>query len=114
MDMAVEELANGATKVVLRGRIDTTRAVLIELPFHTAAAEKKALVVDLTSVDFLSSYALRVLLMGAKISKGKGGKLAIVCLDNNIAKVLRTTGASELIPVFPTEDAAVAAVTSSA
>jgi anti-sigma B factor antagonist len=110
MDLAVEEVSNGVTKVVLGGRIDTTRAVLIELPFNSLAAEKRAIVVDLTSAEFLSSYGLRVLLMGAKITNSKGGKLAIVCADNNVAKVLRTSGGSDLIPVFPSQDAAVAAV----
>jgi len=110
MDLAVEDIAEGVTKVVLRGRIDTTRAVLIELPFNTLAADKRAIVVDLTAVEFLASYGLRVLLMGAKIVNGKGGKLAIVCADNNVAKVLRMSGGSELIPVFEDQDTAVAAV----
>lgn len=114
MELVLEDLAGGTTKVVLRGRIDTTRAVLIELPFNTVAAEKKAIVVDLSTVEFLSSYGLRVLLMGAKISKGKGGKLTIVCPDNNVAKVLRTSGTSDLIPVFRTQDAALAAMGSGA
>jgi anti-anti-sigma factor len=112
MDMAVEDIANGATRVVWRGRIDTTRAVLIELPFNTLAAQKKAIVVDLSAVDFLSSYGLRVLLMGAKISKGKGGRLVVVCPGHNIAKVLRTSGASHLIQVFQSEADALAAITS--
>ena len=110
MDLPVEDLANGVTRVVLHGRIDTTRAVLIELPFNTLAADKTAIVVDLTAVEFLSSYGLRVLLMGAKITNRNGGRLAIVCPDNNVAKVLRTSGGSELIPVFRDDDAAVAAV----
>lgn len=110
MDMAVEDIAGGATKVVWRGRIDTTRAVLIELPFNTVAAQKKAIVVDLSAVDFLSSYGLRILLMGAKISKGKGGKLVVVCPGDNIAKVLQTSGTSDLISVFQSETDALAAL----
>ena len=31
MDIAVEELAGGVAKVVLRGRFDTTGAVVVEL-----------------------------------------------------------------------------------
>jgi len=112
MQIAVETLPQGATKVVLRGRMDTTGAVLIELPFNTVAAEQRAIVVDLSAVDFLSSYGIRVLLVGAKLAKSKGGKLAIVCPDNNIAKVLNTTGMNELIPTFQDENAALAAVRS--
>lgn len=112
MDIAVEELAGGATKIVLQGRFDATGAVLIELPFSTVAMEKKAIVVDLSAVSFLSSYGVRVLLVGAKITAGKGGKLAIVCPDNNVAKVLKTAGIGDLVPVFQSEDAAVAAAIS--
>src|ERR1700739_1035451 len=106
MDLTVEDIAHGATRVVLDGRLDTTRAVLLELPFNTLAAEKKAIVVDLTAVEFLASYGLRVLLMGAKIVTGRGGRLAIVCPDNNVAKVLRRAGGGELIPIFGRLDAA--------
>ena len=113
MEMAVEDLAGGITKVVLRGRFDTTGAVVIEMPFNAIASEKRALVVDLSAVGFLSSYAIRVLLVGAKLVDGKGGKMAIVCPDNNVAKVLRTTGANALIPMFQSEAAAVAAVAAS-
>ena len=112
MDMAIKELAGGATKIVLQGRFDTTAAVLIELPFNTVATEKKAIVVDLSAVNFLSSCGIRVLLMGAKIATSKGGKLTIFCPDNNVAKILNIGGISNLIPVFQSENAAVAAVTS--
>jgi len=112
MDIAVEELAGGATKIVLQGSLDTTAAVLIELPFNTVATEKKAIVVDLSAVHFLSSGGIRVLLMGAKIAASKGGKLTIVCPDNNVAKVLNIAGVGNLIPVFRSENAAVAAVMS--
>ena len=110
MDIAVEELGRGATRIALHGRLDTTRAVLMELPFHTAIADKKMVVLDLSAVSFLSSYALRVLLVGAKTVEGKGGRLAIVCRDTNVAKVLRTARTSDLLPVFDSEDAALAAV----
>jgi anti-sigma B factor antagonist len=113
MDIAVEELAGGIAKVVLRGRFDTTGAAVIEMPFNAIVTEKRAVVVDLTAVNFLSSYAIRVLLVGAKIIKSKGGRLVILCPDNNVAKVLRTAGTDALIPVFKDEQAAAAALAAS-
>jgi anti-anti-sigma factor len=68
--------------------------------------------VDLSAVSFLASYAIRVLLVGAKIVDGKGGKLVILCPDNNVAKVLRTAGMDALIPIHPSESAAAAALAS--
>ena len=110
LDMGVEEVGSGATKVVLRGRFDTTGAILIEMPFNAITQEKRAIVVVLSAVNFLSSYGIRVLLVGAKTAKGKGGKLAILCPGGNVAKVLQVAGASSLIPVLSTEAAALAAV----
>jgi anti-anti-sigma regulatory factor len=68
MDIAVEDLAGGITKVVLRGRFDTTGAIQIQLPFNRIATEQRKIMVDLSGVSFLSSYGIRVLLVGAKRS----------------------------------------------
>jgi anti-sigma B factor antagonist len=112
MDIAVEELAGGVAKVVLRGRFDTTGAVVVELPFHKIATEKGRIIVDLTGVNFLSSYGIRVLLVGAKIVNGKGGQMVIVCPDKTVARILKMAGADTLIPTFPSEPAATAALAS--
>ena len=112
MDISVDDLAGGITKVVLRGRFDTTGAVVIELPFNKIVTEQRKIIVDLSAVNFLASYGIRVLLVGAKIAKSKGGSLVILCPDNNVAKVLRTAGMDSLIPIHETEAAATAALTS--
>jgi anti-anti-sigma factor len=110
MDIAVEELAGGVTKVNLQGRFDTTGAVVVELPFNKIVTEKTRVIVDLSAVSFLASYAIRVLLVGAKIVGGKGGRLVILCPDNNVAKVLKTAKMDALIPIHQTESAAKAAL----
>jgi|SRR6516164_11464183 anti-anti-sigma factor len=112
MDISVDDLAGGITKVVLRGRFDTTGAVVVELPFNKIVTEQRKIIVDLSAVNFLASYGIRVLLVGAKIAKSKGGSLVILCPDNNVAKVLRTAGMDSLIPIHETEAAATAALTS--
>jgi anti-anti-sigma factor len=112
MDMEVQELPGGVTKVVLRGRFDTTGAVVVELPFNEIATEKRAIVVDLSDVSFLTSYGIRVLLVGSKIVKSRGGRLVVVCPENNVAKVLKTAGTDALIPIFQTQEAAAAALAS--
>ena len=112
MDMSVDDLAGGISKVVLRGRFDTTGAVVVELPFNKLVTEKRKIIVDLSAVNFLASYGIRVLLVGAKIVNGKGGNLVILCPDNNVAKVLKTAGMDALIPIHQTEAAAMAALAS--
>jgi anti-sigma B factor antagonist len=110
MDIAVEEIAGRIAKIVLRGRFDTTGAVVIELAFNRIVTEKHRVIVDLSSVTFLSSYAIRVLLVGAKIVNGKGGNLVILCPEGNVARVLKTAGTDMLIPVLRTQEAAAAAL----
>jgi anti-anti-sigma regulatory factor len=53
-----------------------------------------------------------VILIGAKIIAGKGGRLVILCPDNNVAKVLKSAGMDTLIPIYQTETAATAALSS--
>jgi anti-anti-sigma factor len=112
MDIAVEDLQGGITKVILRGRFDTTGAVVVEVPFNKIVTEKSRVMIDLSAVNFLASYAIRVLLIGAKIIAGKGGRLVILCPDNNVAKVLKSAGMDTLIPIYQTETAATAALSS--
>src|SRR6266550_4890400 len=112
MDLSADDLAGGITRVVLRGRFDTTGAVVVELPFNKIATEKQKIIVDLSAVNFLASYGIRVLLVGAKIVKNNGGNLVILCPDNNVAKVLKTAGMDALIPIHQSEAAATAALAS--
>jgi anti-sigma B factor antagonist len=111
MDMAVEELPGGVAKVILRGRFDTTGAIAIEMPFNALASARQTMVVDLSAVDFMSSYGIRVLLLGARIAKSKGGRLVLLCPGNNVFRVLKTAGAGDLIGLYGSEAAALAAVT---
>jgi len=109
MELKVEELAGSVTRAVLHGRFDTTGAIAIELPFNTLASERPALIADLSDVNFMSSYGIRVLLRAAKIVKSRNARLVIVCPDTAVCKVLKTAGTSDLIPVYATlADATVA------
>lgn len=110
MKIKVEDLAGGITLAALGGRFDTTGAIAIELPFNTLANERQTLVVDLSNVSFMSSYGIRVLLRGARIATSKGAKLVICCSDTEVCKVLKTAGTDDLIPVYSTRDAAIAAL----
>ena len=110
MDIATEDLEGEIRKVTLRGRLDTTGAVRLELPFNRLATEQRKILVDLSSVSFLASYGIRVLLIGAKIVNGKNGKLVISCPDSNVAKVLKTAGIDQLIPIFHSENSAIDAL----
>jgi hypothetical protein len=50
--------------------------------------------------------------VGAKIVKSKGGRMVILCPNNNVAKVMKTAGTDALIPLHHSESAAAAALAS--
>ncbi len=111
MEMAVQELSDGVCQIVLSGRLDTAGAGQIDLRFGTLAGARRGLVVDLSGVTFLASLGIRVLLIGAKATAAKGGKMVLLSPDANILSVLTMARIDTLIPVFHDQAAALAAVT---
>jgi anti-anti-sigma factor len=112
MELTSETMENGTVRAVLHGRLDTTGAIEIEMPMNALARDANALLIDLSEVTFLSSYGVRILLVAAKSVHGRGGKLALLCPAGNVAKVLQSARAGDLIPTFSTPEAALAAVSS--
>jgi anti-anti-sigma factor len=111
MEMEVEEADGGVALVILRGRLDTVGANAIDLKFNAVAGARRAIVVDLSAVDFLASLGIRVLVLGARAVKNKGGKLVILSPNDGVRGVLSAAHTDTLIPIFPDRAAAVAAVT---
>jgi anti-anti-sigma factor len=114
MEMIVEDIDGGVTNVILRGRLDTAGADSIDMRFNVVAGSKRAVIVDLSSVDILTSLGVRVLLLGARAVKSKGGKLVILSPTSNVRSVLTAARTDSLIPVFDDRSAAIAAVAGAA
>jgi anti-sigma B factor antagonist len=110
MEMLVEDTDRGVTNVVLRGRLDTAGADSIDLKFNAVAGAKRAVVVDLSNVNLLTSLGIRVLLLGARAVKSKGGKLVLLSPDANVRAVLEAAKTDTVIPIFDDRSAAIAAV----
>ena len=106
----IEQLAGGVTKVRLKGRLDIAGAAEIDLRFNTVAGAQRAVIVDLSMVDFLASMGIRTLITGAKAIKGKQGKMVVLAPDGNVERVLVSSGTNLLIPILHDEQAAIAAV----
>ena len=111
MEMDVEEAEGGVAFVIMRGRLDTVGANTIDLRFNTVAAARRAIVVDLSQVDFLASLGIRVLMHGARTAKNKGGKLVILSPSEGVRSVLAAAQTETLIPIFLDRKAALAAAT---
>ena len=101
MDMKVIPADDEITHVVLDGRFDIQGAQEVDSRFDELAKSSKALVVDLTKVSFLASLGIRTLMLSAKTLIRSGGDMAVCGANENVEKVLRTTGFNEVAGIYP-------------
>jgi anti-anti-sigma factor len=110
MPISILDLDGNVTKVVLSGRIDIAGARDIEMPMAVVAGSRRAVVVDLSAVDFMASLGLRGIVLSAKSIISKRGKIVLLLPQPQVEEVITTTGIHELIPIYHDELAAIAAV----
>lgn len=102
MSISHDDVGNDLRRIVITGRLDipgtdTVAAKLEEL----AAAPRKGIVVDLSSLRFLASIGISALITSAKSVKQRGGRMVLVVEPgSSVAMSLEATGVDELIPVF--------------
>ena len=110
MPIAIVDLPGNVTKVVLSGRIDIAGAQEIDMPMSIVAGSKRAVVIDLSAVDFMASMGLRHLVVCAKSIASKRGKVVLLAPRPSVEEVIRVSGIDSLIPIHGDEASAVAAV----
>src|SRR5262249_29983278 len=107
MEMDVEELEGGVTNVVLRGRLDSAGVAAIDARFKEVAGSKRAIVVDLSQVNFLTSIAIRMLVLGARAVANRGGKLVLSSPREWASFGLQAAEIKQFIPVVLDRSAAI-------
>ena len=108
--MTVEYIGDDVTNVVFRGRLDSVGAAAVAQRFNAAVASKRAVIDDLSGVEYVASLAIRFLVAGAKAVKSNGGKLIILSPDEYVHGVLKTAGIDLVIPILFDRSEAMAAV----
>ena len=68
----------------------------------------ETVVLDLSSLSFLDSTGLGVLVGGLKRVRSHNGDLSLVCTQHRILKVFEITGLTKVFSIHDTVDAAVA------
>ena len=106
MDMQVILADDEITHVALDGRFDIQGAQEVDSRFGELAKSSKALVVDLSEVSFLASLGVRTLMLSAKTLISRGAEMAVSGANENVEKVLRTTGFNEVAGIYPDYDSA--------
>ncbi len=96
--------------VDLNGRLETTTSgdasdeivKIIQAPNHK-------IIINLESVEYISSAGLRVILLASKLLQASRGELKICSPNDEVKEVLVTSGFNSLLNVYDSEKDAVAA-----
>ena len=108
LNIDVTASADGAKQIFsLGGSLDiatspTLRAALVE----ATGRDKHHIVVDLSQLEFLDSTGLGALIGAHKRATERGGAVRLVAQEGQILRLLRITGLLEVLPVYPTVEAA--------
>ena len=90
---------NGTLIFALDGRLDTSTAPLLETAIISAFEEAKKIVMDFSSLAYVSSAGLRILLNAHKTSKDKGVPMILNNVTEEIMEVFEMTGFSDLLTI---------------
>lgn len=110
--MEISEVrTDGTLRIGLQGRLDaTTSPGLQEKLLAMVETGDRKVVLDFSSLEYVSSAGLRVILIVAKKLKVAGGRLALCGLKPHIREVFDISGFSSMLAIFATADEAVASL----
>lgn len=110
--MNIKEVKTERAKVlIIEGRLDSNTSGILEKKItEIVGAGEKYLVIDFSSMDYISSAGLRVLLITAKITKKAGGKVILSALCANVKEVFDIAGFTSIFTVCATQEDAIQAI----
>ena len=111
MDLKLGHYAKDGIEVIdVQGEIDMyTAPRLRELLIDLVSKGDYQLVVNLGKVGFLDSTGLGVLVGGLRRVRVYDGSLDLVCTREQILRIFRVTGLTEVFGIYETADQAIAA-----
>ena len=93
--------AEGPFRLVeLSGEADMTSRHLKDVLDAEVAARPLLLVVDLSRLTFMDSWAMHTILSAARSLRGAGGTLTLAGPSGEVRRVLELTGADTLVGVY--------------
>lgn len=99
------------TCIAVEGELDTATAPDLDLAIQACLADgATALLLDLTSTDYVSSMGLRVFLSTLKSLKTSGGRLVLSGLNDEVQEIIDLAGFAPLFEICDTADQARAAL----
>ena len=96
MEIAKTQDENGIA-FKLSGNLNSLETPKLEAELMPAFADANNITLDFTEVNYISSAGMRVLLMGEKTAKAKGGKLTIKNVAPFVMEIFDVTGFSKIL-----------------
>ncbi len=84
--------------IVLKGRLDTTTAPELEEQVNASVSGIKTLLFDVSSMEYISSAGLRVLLASQKIMNKQGG-MKVLHPSDDVKEIFEVTGFSDILTI---------------
>ena len=101
----------GAPCVALAGELDIAEVPRLEQALDGAIADSAgAFAVDLSELEFLDSSGIRLLLRARALLGREDRTLLLICPHGPVRKAIELTGVSDLFAIYPSRDAAAAAL----
>ncbi len=97
--MKITENKNGnQLSLSLEGRLDTTTAPELEKVIKSSLDGVTELTIDMSSLDYLSSAGLRILL-GAQKTMNKQGSMKVTHVNETIMEIFEVTGFVDILTI---------------
>ncbi len=104
-----QRVQDGVTVVAPDGRIDTQAAEQLDQVLQAAVAEgSNKIVVDMSTVDYISSAGLRSLAAVLVKCRDEGGDMKLAALNERVTRVFKIIGFDLLMSVTDTPEVAIA------
>ena len=97
--MKIEKnVENGKVELAIEGRLDTTTAPELEKELENLLSEANELVFDMSTLEYISSAGLRVLLKAQKIMNARGS-MKVMHVNESIMEVFEITGFLDILTI---------------
>ena len=113
--MPLSHKTYGAARVLApKGRLDheSCEAFQADLKPHAEACAREgtALVLDMSGLEYVSSAGLRCLMIVARETKGRAGRIVVAAMQPVVAEIFHISRFNLVLEVFPTVRDALASV----
>jgi anti-anti-sigma factor len=113
-EVKVGDLEHDVRTIFVRGELDLSTAPDLEGPLEqTLESGEGSVLIDLSQCEFIDSTGIALIVRAwQRLDGGEDGRNLVLCSQNDqVRRVLEITGLELSIPVHPTRDEAISALT---